>query len=86
MKKKGNFFIENLVGWYGAFATLGAYFLISFGILGPMDLKYQLLNLSGAIGLAIICFYKKTYQPLFVNIIWSIIALIAIIFILQKIT
>ncbi|HVT01424.1 MAG TPA: hypothetical protein VHE53_04300 [Patescibacteria group bacterium] len=68
----------NVLGWYGALATLTAYFLVSFGITGPKDLTYQLLNLTGAIGLATICYYKKTYQPLFVNIIWGVIALLAV--------
>jgi len=81
-KSKSGSQLQNILGWYGALATLGAYFLISFGLVGPKDLKYQLLNLSGAIGLAIICFYKRTYQPLFVNIIWILIATLAIIYIL----
>jgi hypothetical protein len=71
--------IVNLIGWYGAIATLTAYFLVSFEIVGPKNLTYQILNLSGAIGLGIICDYKKTFQPLFVNTIWAIIALVSII-------
>ena len=69
----------NIIGWYGALATLSAYFLVSFGIMGPRDLPYQLLNLSGAIGLGTICYVKRTYQPLFVNIIWAAIAVLALI-------
>lgn len=69
----------NLLGWYGAVATLGAYFLVSFGLMGPKDLTYQLLNLTGALGLGTICYFKHTYQPLFVNIIWAGIAILAII-------
>ncbi|HVZ67207.1 MAG TPA: hypothetical protein VG917_03000 [Patescibacteria group bacterium] len=71
--------LSNILGWYGALATLSAYFLVSFSIMGPKDLTYQILNLTGAIGLATICYYKKTYQPLFVNIIWGVIALLAAI-------
>lgn len=69
----------NILGWYGAVATLSAYFLVSFSIAGPKDLIYQILNLSGALGLASICYYKRTYQPLFVNLIWSVIAFLALI-------
>ncbi len=76
----------NLVGWYGAIATLSAYMLISFAILKPLDLKYQLLNLSGSIGLGLICYYKRTYQPLFVNIVWGVIAILAIVNIVFFIT
>lgn len=80
--KKRAIFLENSVGWYGALATLSAYFLVSFGLANPQDLRYQLLNLTGAIGLGTICYFKKTYQPLFVNIVWAVIALMAIILIL----
>jgi hypothetical protein len=78
-KKKYINIMENMLGWYGAFATLTAYLLVSFGVLHPRDLSYQLLNLSGAIGLGAICYFKRTYQPLFVNIIWAAIAFLAII-------
>lgn len=71
--------VVNILGWYGAFATLGAYFLVSFSILGPKDLPYQILNFTGAVGLATICYFKRTYQPLFVNIVWLTIALFALI-------
>lgn len=83
LKPRENRIVE-IVGWYGAIATLCAYFLVSFEILGPKDLRYQLLNLTGAIGLGIICKYKRTYQPLVVNIIWSAIALLAIVSILNS--
>lgn len=69
----------NAVGWYGAAATLTAYFLISFGIVHGRDLSYQVLNLTGAIGLGTVCYFKSTYQPLFVNIIWATIAILAIL-------
>lgn len=75
--KKKNELIE-LVGWGGAAATLAAYFLVSFGMLGPKDLNYQLFNFFGALGLGAVCFVKKTYQPFFVNIIWGVVALLAI--------
>lgn len=80
MKRYANYF-----GWYGAFATLGAYFLVSFSILGPKDLVYQILNFTGAVGLAIICYYKRTYQPLFVNLVWLTIAFIALVSIIMSI-
>lgn len=68
----------NLLGWYGTAAILLAFALISFSVVNPNDIVYQLLNLSGAIGLAIETFRKKDYQPGVLNIIWAIIALIAI--------
>lgn len=83
-KKKSNLpsQIENVLGWYGAFATLTAYLLVSLGVLHGRDLSYQLLNLTGALGLATICYFKRTYQPLFVNTVWALIAVIALVDIL----
>jgi hypothetical protein len=77
---------QNTIGWLGAVATLSAYFLVSFEIVRPKDLSYQILNLFGAIGLGLICYFKKTYQPMTVNIIWGIIALLAIFFIITTLS
>lgn len=68
-----------LLGWYGAVAILSAYALISFSLIEPNSLWYHLLNLTGAIGLCILSFHKKAYQPATLNIIWITIALIAIV-------
>lgn len=70
--------IFDILGWYGAVAELSAYILVSAGILYPQHLAYQLLNLTGAIGLGAICYHKRTYQPLFVNAVWFVIAVIEI--------
>jgi hypothetical protein len=77
---------QNTIGWLGAIATLLAYFLVSFELVKPKDLSYQVLNLAGAIGLGIVCYFKKTYQPMTVNIIWGIIALLAIFFIITTLS
>lgn len=74
MKQK----LIEILGWYGTVAIVGAYALSSFGILKSSDLIYQLFNLTGAIGVAIISFTKKAYQPGVLNIIWTIITFIAI--------
>lgn len=70
---------SNVIGWAGAGASLGAYFLVSFGIVTGKSLEYQILNLAGAIGLGTICYFKHTYQPLVVNIIWGSIAILALL-------
>lgn len=79
LKKKFSSQVENLIGWAGAACTLIAYLMVSFGLMHPKELTYQVLNLAGAIGLGTICYFKKTYQPLFVNIIWASIAALAIL-------
>ena len=74
MKKQ---FIE-IFGWYGTFAIIGAYFLVSFSIVQSNTLTFQLINLTGALGLFIVSFYKKAYQLVVLNVIWLFIALVAI--------
>lgn len=78
MKQK----LIELFGWYGTVAIVGAYALVSFSILQSNSLVYQLLNLTGAVGIVTVSLYKKVYQPGVLNIIWTIIALVAILKIL----
>ena len=71
--------ILEMVGWYGTIAIIGAYAMTSFSLITPDNLVYQLLNLTGAIGIVAISFYKKTYQPGVLNIIWAVVASFAIL-------
>jgi len=66
------------VGWYGVVAILAAYALVSFKFVEPHGLIYQLLNLSGALGIIIEAYSKKDYQPVVLNIVWLAIAIIAL--------
>ncbi len=67
------------IGWYGAFAIISAYFLVSFSLIKSDDILYQLLNLTGAVGLIAETVSKKDYQPAAVNIAWALIAVSALI-------
>lgn len=67
-----------ILGWYGVAATILAYFLVSFGMLAGTSLTYQLLNVTGAAGVTIETWYKRDYQPFWLNLIWMLIALAAI--------
>ncbi len=72
--------IYEALGWYGTFAILLAYALVSFGLGVRSDsATYQILNVTGAIGIAIISYKKKAYQPATLNAIWAIIGLIALL-------
>ncbi|HHD80157.1 MAG TPA: hypothetical protein ENK99_00905 [Campylobacterales bacterium] len=74
--------LDEIIGWYGAIAIILAYALLSFNIIVSESIVYQLLNATGAIGIVYISFKKKAYQPGVLNIIWTIIAIVAIIRIL----
>ena len=74
--------IDEIIGWYGTVALIGAYALISFHSVDAQSLVYQGLNITGALGIVYISFKKKAYQPGVLNIIWAVIAAIAILGIL----
>jgi len=65
-------------GWYGVGVILLAFALSSFSLIKPTDLIYQILNLTGALGISVASLYKQAYQPAILNIIWMLIALIAV--------
>lgn len=68
-----------IAGWYGAVAILAAYGLVSFDIIAGNGLLFQLLNLTGALGIIAIAVYKKVSQSIVLNVIWGIVAIIAIV-------
>jgi len=74
---------EEILGWYGAVAIILAYVLVSFSIISPQSILFQILNGTGAVGIVIISLHKKAYQPAILNILWALVALIAIINILS---
>lgn len=68
-----------IIGWYGFVGLLFAYALVSLGFVNGNNVYYQLLNFTGAVGIAWVCLHKKTYQPAALNVIWAVIALITLI-------
>ncbi len=68
-----------ILGWYGTVAIVGAYALVSFAVLSPDNLWYQLLNGTGAIGIVIVSYHKRAYQPAVLNAVWTGIAVLAIV-------
>ncbi|MEI8123886.1 MAG: transporter [bacterium] len=74
--------VTEALGWYGVVAVVLAYALLSFKILSSDSLLFQGLNLTGSIGIVIDALDDKNTQPAVLNIIWAIIALVAIVKIL----
>jgi hypothetical protein len=68
-----------ILGWLGVLAILTAYFLVSFSFLSPRDILYPALNIVGSVFIIIETFSKKDYQPVVLNFVWLIIALVAIL-------
>ncbi len=76
--------VAEVFGWYGAAAILLAYVLVSFKVVHTSGYVYQLLNLTGGIGIVVISVIKKAEQPAVLNTLWSIVALVAIIGLIVK--
>lgn len=68
-----------LVGWYGVLAILAAYALVTFNVIHAKSYPYQALNLTGALGLFAEATSKKDKQPAVLNVVWAVIAVIAIV-------
>lgn len=66
-------------GWYGMIALIFAYFLVSFGWLDGQGLIFQLINLTGGIGLLIVAASKGITQSVILNFFWAIIGIVAIV-------
>jgi hypothetical protein len=78
-----NILIETL-GWVGSIEILAAYGLTSFQKLKTDTVLFQSLNLSGGIFLIINSIYHEAYPFTFINSIWVLIALPALIRIIRK--
>ena len=72
-----------MLGWYGTGAILLAYALLSFNFILYTDPTYQILNVTGALGIVADTLFKKDYQPAVLNIFWAVIGFIALIKLLQ---
>ena len=77
MQKKKNLLVE-IVGWYGAIALIGAYALVSFALVEPAGIPYQLLNVTGSVGIVVVSLHKRNYQPMTLNIFWAGIAVVSL--------
>lgn len=67
-----------ILGWYGTLAIMSAYFANSFGILDAQAVAYQALNASGALGIVLVSYVKRAYQPMILNVMWFLIGIVAI--------
>ena len=75
---KPSWFTEFL-GWYGMIALIVAYFLVSFSWIEADGLVFQILNLTGGIGLLIVAASKGVTQSVILNLFWAVIGIIAIV-------
>lgn len=67
-----------IIGWIGSAEVLIAYGLNSYQRLRSDSMTFYLLNLTGGLALIIYTVYKSAYASTFINVVWVIIAVIAI--------
>jgi hypothetical protein len=76
--------VINILGWIGSIAVVAAYGLNSYQKIKSDSIAFQVLNLTGAIFLIINSIYKQAYPFTFINSVWSVIAIVAIVGIIRK--
>ena len=78
MKKKMHQAVE-WFGWVGVIAIFAAYAGLNFRLIVADELNYQLLNLVGGLLILVDAWIDRNYQPVALNALWALVALIAII-------
>ena len=76
--------VAEAAGWYGMTAIVMAYAMVSFQAISSDGWLFQILNLTGSIGIIIISTIKKVRQSVILNIFWGIIATIALVRLIVK--
>ena len=71
--------LSNIAGWLGMILLLAAYFLISAQKVTNRSKLYHSLNLIGAAGIIWNTFVQKAWPAMSLNVIWVIIALLALL-------
>lgn len=72
-------FYGELAGWYGVIAILVAYAGNMLGWMNVHDTFYLILNITGSTGILIDAAQQKNWQPVVLNAVWMIIAIIGLV-------
>ena len=76
--------IFDILGWAGALLLLLAYGLVSFRKVAADSLTYQWMNIGASVLLAANTLFHRAYPSSFVNVVWTVIAVVAILNIRRK--
>ena len=79
MNKKQMNTLWELGGWIGVVLILVSYCLLSLGFIDGDNTLYHILILAGSTLVASISFSKQNYQPFVLNIIFAILAIVALV-------
>lgn len=84
MKTKLDSFLKSgdlyeVLGWIGVLFVLGGYFLLANGVIRGNAWEYHVLMLFGSAFLCAISYRKQNYQPVVLNALFVLFALIALV-------
>lgn len=71
--------IAEKIDWLGVILILTAFTLSSFGVIESNKLLYIGLNIIGSACIAGVSYKKRDFQPMTLNSIWMLVAIIALI-------
>ena len=74
----------DILGWVGSVEVILAYGLNSYQKMKSDSMLFQVLNLTGAAFLIVNTIYYGAYPSTFINIVWVVIAVVALIRIARK--
>lgn len=78
MSKETLDLLVEIIGWIGSVEILLAYGLNSYQRIRSDSLAFSLLNFTGGLFLMVYTLYKEAFANTFVNLVWVVIALIAL--------
>jgi hypothetical protein len=70
--------LVEIVGWIGSVEILLAYGLNSYQKIKSNSRAFSILNLTGGLFLMIYTLYKEAYANTFLNLVWVVIAILAL--------
>ena len=76
--------LTDALGWIGSLCVLAAYGLNSYQVIKSDSMLFYSLNIVGGVFLIIYSAEKEAYANAFINVVWVIIAIPAIIKLLRK--
>lgn len=74
----------NILGWIGSVEIVIAYGLNSYQKIKSDSLLFYTLNITGGILLIIYSVHKAAYANTFINVVWVLIAIPAILKVMQR--
>ena len=66
------------IGWIGFILIVGAYLLITIKLLDINSSVYHLMNLTGALCMAVNARHKEAKPLFWLNVVWSLVAVIGL--------